>query len=349
MDRLKSFLKQNVVIRHGSANPALPLNGGRPAVDHRGATRRATTAVWGFPKCWTASKLFLTAKWSVIRLRDIQGGQIMRQILIAFLLCIGLSSTTPARTVFDVYGAKGAAGATDECMAPTSVFVGVVGNSGLWIDQITVVCGTLHPDGSVTGSKSLPSRGGPGGAFYNKSPTLCSKDEAVTSLEINRTKSYQIANIKLVCKNLKTGFSHRLFLRGSISYVPGPTHNCKTGEVGTGMVIRFGKDVNGLALICNDYTITATTPTPTTTPTPAPTSTPPTPLPLALVTVVKDVRIYRKPGGKAVDDTGVDLKTGTANVFLLESVPRYHYHVQFPGGSGWVYSNAGDYISLQLP
>ncbi len=71
----------------------------------------------------------------------------MRQLFIAFLLCLGLATTASAKkAVFQYYGAKGDAGTQDECSKPNAVFVGVVGKSGAWVGQISVVCGMLSPE-----------------------------------------------------------------------------------------------------------------------------------------------------------------------------------------------------------
>ena len=83
---------------------------------------------------------------------------------------------------------------------------------------------------------------------------LCGKDEAVSQIKIGRTKGYQIGYVKMTCVNVRTlVVSNENVFDGAGIYGTPPTHSCKTGELGAGLVIRYGKYVNGLALICGDY------------------------------------------------------------------------------------------------
>src|SRR4051812_16838294 len=126
----------------------------------------------------------------------------MLRLVIALLVCLGLVSTASAKKdVFQYYGAHGDAGAQDECTKPNAVFVGVVGRQGAWIDQISVVCGMLSPEGWVSGQTSLTSRGGEGGGPAPNA--LCSPDELVTRIVPYRTKGYQIAAVSITCTNFR--------------------------------------------------------------------------------------------------------------------------------------------------
>jgi hypothetical protein len=168
--------------------------------------------------------------------------------IIAVCFCC-LAPPASARTVFPVYGANGDAGATDECPGG-SYFVGVVGNVGAWVDQITVVCAKRKPDGSIGGGKSLSSRGGTGGGFRKE---MCGTDEVITSINVSRTKDYQTRGLDFVCKNVKNGSTHTLYFGGNAPTGASPQRkSCSQSEAATGMVIRWGKYVNGLGLICND-------------------------------------------------------------------------------------------------
>ncbi len=162
--------------------------------------------------------------------------------------CFIFAPTASARTVFAVYGANGDRGATDECPAG-QYFVGVAGSVGAWVDQITVYCAPKNPDGSIGGAKSKPSRGGSGGGFRK---AMCGKDEVITRINVSRTGDYQTRGLDFTCKNVKTNATHVLYFGGNSRTDGDPrAMTCGATEAATGMVIRWGKYVNGLGLICN--------------------------------------------------------------------------------------------------
>lgn len=273
----------------------------------------------------------------------------MRILVMALLSFLCLASPSSAHTVFPYYGDTGTTGSVDECQ-PGQYFVGVVGATGLWTDQITVVCGQLTPDNSITGSKTIASRGGSGGNFKS---VLRGKDEVITQMWVNRTEHYQVSFTQFTCSNVKTGATHNISFGGterSAGGVPGATMTCPAGELGTGMTIRWGKYVNGLGLVCNGYKPPAPTPVVTAPPatSPSPTQTPPAQTPQAFAKVLLDVDVYNTPcGADNAKKTGTILKAGTSNVkVLLKKAPWFQ--VQWPSGSGCVYSGPG-WVSLQVP
>jgi hypothetical protein len=169
--------------------------------------------------------------------------------IVALLVCLIIAPVASARTAFPVYGAKGDAGAIDECPAG-QYFVGVAGNVGAWIDQITVYCAPRRPDGSIGGAKSIASRGGSGGGYK---PAMCDKNEVIIRINVSRTGDYQTRGIDFTCKNVLTNATHVVYFGGN-SRTDGDPRNmaCGATEAATGMEIRWGKYVNGLGLICND-------------------------------------------------------------------------------------------------
>lgn len=81
----------------------------------------------------------------------------MRVILKAALIGAGLALAAIQASARDleIYGTSEGQRAHDEC-PPGQYFVGVVGNAGLWIDQITVACATLKPDLTLSAAPPSP-------------------------------------------------------------------------------------------------------------------------------------------------------------------------------------------------
>lgn len=152
---------------------------------------------------------------------------------------------------FEIYGTNDGQLARDECPAG-QYLVGIVGNTGLWIDQIAVVCAELKSDNTFSGGKTLPSRGGNGGTFKQ---VMCDKnDEAIGEIDIERNSNYQIAGVPFVCVSIETGARTPHVFNGSGNYTGNPpTQACNSGELATGLTIRYDQYVNGLALICGTY------------------------------------------------------------------------------------------------
>lgn len=165
--------------------------------------------------------------------------------------CLALVAAPASARDFQVYGTNNGALARDECPAG-SYLVGVVGNAGAWLDQITVVCGKPKPDGTYGGAKSLPSRGGSGGAFKK---ALCPPNYAVGSAKIYRDDEYHILELFLNCKNVKTGHKLPVFINGGGGSPSAGRieQDCGAGEMGTGLTIRHGQYVNGIGLICGAF------------------------------------------------------------------------------------------------
>ena len=173
----------------------------------------------------------------------------MRLVIAALLICFGLGSPASARTEFALYGARGDEGHTDECPAG-QFLMGVEARAGAWIDQVAVVCGALSADGSLVRKDTLHRRGGDGGA---STESVCGSNEAVSQMRAWRNDTYQIRSIELTCQNVKTGAARIIGVRGtqtSPDAHSGP-QACRLPERGAGLVIRHGRHVSGLALVCD--------------------------------------------------------------------------------------------------
>jgi hypothetical protein len=295
-------------------------------------------------------------------------------LLVAALMGLfGAEASVAARSVHKVYGTNGLdgflgikAGATDEC-PKGSYFTGVVGNVGAWIDQITVVCSKLKPDGTLGGGTSMPSRGGTGGAFKQ---ALCGPNAAVTGFSIGRDINYNLTSLRLMCVNLSTSARHGVNF-ASNGYWRNTTQDCGSAELGGGLVTKFGEFVKGIGLICSDFKLAppqqkeALPPGPRKCPygqilkhgmcrsrksqpgTSTGDNTMPPPPPANTCTVSKTGALYDAPQGKGRENG--ELAANTQGVTLLGKSGANWFNVKWPNGEGWVYSGPGFENAIACP
>jgi hypothetical protein len=145
---------------------------------------------------------------------------------IAMLIC-GVCQTAPAQaatTTFTIYGDRGDEGAHDECPAG-QYLVGVIGNTGDWIDQITVICAKPGSDLTFSGRHSIASRGGGTGKYTE---AYCNADEAVSSAWFTRNQGYEIVNVVMHCRSIRTGVTstHDHTYGNGPSHANSPEQNC---------------------------------------------------------------------------------------------------------------------------
>jgi hypothetical protein len=177
----------------------------------------------------------------------------------AFVGCIALVlAVGPAwARDFGIYGSNEGQLSRDECPAG-QYLVGVLGNTGSWIDQITVVCAELKPDNTFGTGRTLPSRGGSGGAY--KKVTCDGKDESITRISMGRTPDYQITYVYFSCMSFNAAAEpkYKVFAGTRNSAAISGEQVCAAGERATGLTIRHGQFVNGVALICGALPTAAT-------------------------------------------------------------------------------------------
>jgi hypothetical protein len=133
--------------------------------------------------------------------------------------------------------------------------VGFIGNTGSWIDQITVICAKPNTDLTFTGRRSIASRGGSGGAYLE---SYCPSDSAISGITIARTDNYQIMQLEIRCRSVKslngaTSIIYYGYRRGPSIGAVSPPQDCPSNELATGLNIRYGRYVNGVGLICDQY------------------------------------------------------------------------------------------------
>ena len=178
-------------------------------------------------------------------------------VFFALALLGSAAVPTPASaTVFPVVGSRGDAGATDQCPSGTYV-VGFHVRGGAWLDQIAVVCGSWSQSSLSWSNETIfQGRGGSGGAPLPEAGTTCSPEELVDNINIYLDDGgKQVNRIDIYCYSVKFGKDETVYIRppGLADGVPAAGQHCPTGEIATGLNIRYGKDVNGLGLICGPY------------------------------------------------------------------------------------------------
>lgn len=263
----------------------------------------------------------------------------MRLTSFIAMLIYGVCQTAAqaATTTFTIYGDRGDAGAHDECPAG-QYLVGVIGNTGDWVDQITVICAKPGSDLTFSGRRSIASRGGGTGAYTE---AYCNADEAVSGAYYDRNKGYEIVTVVMSCRSIRTGVTRtRALVYGNGPYwVSSPPQDCPPNQLATGFNIRYGKYVNGLGLICEDFIApVAANPHPVT----------PTPVPEKFVKVLLSDDVYDQPDPPKNDKPKGTLPKDTTGVMLIKKGPDNWYQLSWPGnppGENWVYS-AADYLAL---
>lgn len=162
--------------------------------------------------------------------------------------CLFGLAQTPAQAVsFPPFGAGGDAAFSDVCPGG-QYMIGVRVRSGLWLDQMAIICAV--PSG-VGPHYVGPARGGNGGGPGERT---CPPGQLINNMNFTLTKgNRQVVKFSFNCSS-PNGASRSLFNIGG-SYTSNnpfpPGQSCPKGEGATGMAGRFGKDVNAVGLICN--------------------------------------------------------------------------------------------------
>ena len=189
-----------------------------------------------------------------------------------------------ARTELTRAGSMGDAGAKSECPAGQQL-VGFSGRTGTWIDRIQIVCATPQANGRMTYPAAVGGEfGGTGGG---RSDGFCPQDSAMNAIQmVLTTGDRQVAAIHLECASRVTG-EHFKVTFGNAGYVArcgsglgvgdcgistDTNQRCPADETPIGINVRYGKDVNGLGLICGRVVAAAAPPS---APAAAPPSAPP--------------------------------------------------------------------------
>ena len=165
--------------------------------------------------------------------------------LILFLLV--LAATPVAAKEFAPVGGGGDSSFRDLCPAG-QYLVGLRVRSGLWVDQMSIACAPVKPDGSIGARSHGPARGGNGGGPSEKT---CGASHIIHGMGLQMTaRDRQVREFVLYCRATTDGSQHSLSLGNGATTFPSIQQNCPSGEAATGIQGRVGRDVNAVGLIC---------------------------------------------------------------------------------------------------
>lgn len=150
-------------------------------------------------------------------------------------------------------GGGGDSSARDVCPAG-QFLIGMRVRSGAWMDQMSITCGAINPDGSIGTQSNGPTRGGNGGG---PSQGTCGAGKIVSGLGMLFTEgNRQVLTIDLNCRST-TGPDRSNFRLGQeppgFSRFPTEIQPCPNGEAAVGVQGRYGRHVNALGLICGTF------------------------------------------------------------------------------------------------
>ena len=166
--------------------------------------------------------------------------------MLVFVL-IGLSPVTAKE--FAPEGGSGGVLFRDLC--PNGQYlVGTNAHTGNVVDQISITCASVNPDGSTGAQFHGPNRGGPGGSAPTQ--TTCGDHEIISAMGLLPGDVPPLTVIRLIIFNCvsTTGTARHNLDIGNAPFFPTIQQNCADGEAATGVQGRSGIYVDALGLIC---------------------------------------------------------------------------------------------------
>ena len=177
-------------------------------------------------------------------------GQTLAMLVFVF---IGLGPVTAVE--FASEGGSGGGVFSDLC--PTGQYlVGTNAHTGNVVDQISITCAPVNPDGSTGAQSHGPNlRGGPGGSTPNR-PTTCADNEIIFGMGLLTGDVPPHTVIRLIIFNCvsTTGTARHNLDIGDAPFFPTIQQNCPEGEAATGIQGRSGIYVDALGLLCGPFT-----------------------------------------------------------------------------------------------
>ena len=188
------------------------------------------------------------------------------RLFLVIAVVLALTIAPAFATDFAAIGGSGDHQTVDQC--PDGMYlVGLKGRTGVWVDQVQIVCAPVvpliygtgwlpNPESAATNTKWFgPERGGASGA---PAESVCPADAYVIAAGITLTSGKQVLQAFLACAGIDGQATTQVQFRGSgaaAGSVNLNTNYCPTGEVARGFTIHYGEAVNAMGLICGNVTL----------------------------------------------------------------------------------------------
>ena len=171
------------------------------------------------------------------------------------VLSLVVSPAVAARRTFPLNGGPGDITNGIVC-DPGHYMKGVRGEVGAWIIHLTVICTNdkIGPDGRVGGSRSVGYFGGNGGT--DEPPALCQNNTLIGKMREYLTRdSRMVATLEITCVNPTTfqPVGGLLYFGQGFKASTDDEQDCGSGQLAVGLRANWGKDVNAVSLICDDF------------------------------------------------------------------------------------------------
>ena len=173
--------------------------------------------------------------------------------MLVFVL-IGLSPVTAKE--FAPEGGGGGVPFRDLC--PTGQYlVGTNAHTGNVVDQISITCASVNPDGSTGVQFHGPNRGGPGGSAPTQ--TTCGDHEIISAMGLLPGDVPPLTVIRLIIFNCvsTTGTARHNLDIGNAPFFPTMQQDCPAGEAAVGIQGRSGSYIDAAGLLCGPFTKSA--------------------------------------------------------------------------------------------
>lgn len=173
---------------------------------------------------------------------------------LAIGLLIAAGTSAQARQTFPAVGGAGKHADPAQC-EPDEYLVGFEGHVGLWIDRIRPLCAKISSDGRRGEINAEQSAfGGSGGSPAEFS---CPADSIVYSITPAITPNQELGSVTFNCYRPLDGqyLPDQLRFGGTRASAGQASQSCPSGEVGSGIMLRYGQYVNAIGLICDELVI----------------------------------------------------------------------------------------------